>query len=50
LGFGLGRLSGWRIILSLRLPQIKEWHCAGLVPGHGNGWYATEFHRFSYYP
>lgn len=21
-----------------------------VVPVHGNGWYATDFHRFSYYP
>jgi hypothetical protein len=23
---------------------------AVLVPDYGNGWHATEFHRFSYYP
>jgi hypothetical protein len=54
LGQHKGRLSGLGIILRPRLPlRISVWRVALVavfVPDYGNGWHATEFHRFSYYP
>jgi len=49
-----GRLSGSRIIRRLRLPPPQACMESGIfavfVPDYGNGWHATESHRFSYYP